>query len=117
MVDKDENVKKMADLLRGGSTMLSHSCPDCKIPLFKLTDGDIICPGCGRKVVFAKPHEVEAVKAQEEESSEIEAIVVQKISRIKLKIAESDDPSELANLSKTMTSLYDLLNRVRREKK
>jgi UPF0148 protein len=44
MGNKDENVKKMAELLRGGSTMLSHSCPDCKTPLFKLTDGEIICP-------------------------------------------------------------------------
>ncbi len=117
MGNKDENVKKMAELLRGGSTMLSHSCPDCKTPLFKLTDGEIICPGCGRKAVFAKPNEVEKVKAEEEASSELEAIVLQKISRIKMKIAESDDPEELGNLSKTMTSLYDLLDRIRREKK
>ncbi len=117
MGDKDENVKKMGELLRGGSTMLSHSCPDCKTPLFKLTDGDIICPGCGRKAVFVKPNEVEKVRAEAEESSELDAILVQKISRIKLKIAESDDPEELDRLSKTMTSLYDLLERVRREKK
>lgn len=117
MSNNDEKVKKMAELLRGGSVMLSHSCPDCKTPLFKLTDGSIICPGCGRKAIFAKPNEVEKVRAAAEESSELDSILVAKISRIKLKIAESDDPEELDKLSRTMTSLYELLERVRKEKK
>lgn len=97
--------------------MLSQSCPDCKTPLFKLTDGSIICPSCGRKAVFAKPNEVEKVRAAAEASSELESILLAKISQIKLKIAESDDPEELDKLSKTMTSLYDLLERVRKDKK
>ncbi|MEN3059018.1 MAG: Sjogren's syndrome/scleroderma autoantigen 1 family protein, partial [Candidatus Methanosuratincola petrocarbonis] len=55
MSTRDSQVKRMADLLREGATMLSQACPECKTPLFRLSSGEVICPGCNKRVVFAKP--------------------------------------------------------------
>ncbi|MCS7097143.1 MAG: hypothetical protein NZ926_01495 [Candidatus Methanomethylicia archaeon] len=52
MSDRDTKIKEMADLLMKGATMLSYICPECKVPLFRLKDGEIICPSCKRKAVF-----------------------------------------------------------------
>jgi len=46
----NENIKKMADLLRSGSTMLNMACPICNNPIFRYTNGTMFCPTCDRKV-------------------------------------------------------------------
>ncbi len=52
----DTSVKKMAELLRRGSTMLADSCPQCGSPLFKVSD-DIYCVRCDRRIVYAESEE------------------------------------------------------------
>jgi len=42
--DRKETVRKMAELMRSGATMLDKSCPLCGAPLFKLRSGEVICP-------------------------------------------------------------------------
>ncbi|MHA1339868.1 MAG: Sjogren's syndrome/scleroderma autoantigen 1 family protein [Promethearchaeota archaeon] len=54
MTSNDENIKKMARLLREGATMLEYSCPQCGGLLFRLKNKKIICPTCEREVVFKK---------------------------------------------------------------
>ena len=57
MDDKDDtSVKKMADLLRRGATMLADACPQCGSPLFKV-DEDIYCVKCDRRIVYADSDE------------------------------------------------------------
>ena len=51
--ESELGVKKAAELLRQGATMLEEPCPICKMPLFKLKNGDIVCPVHG-KVYIAK---------------------------------------------------------------
>ena len=50
----DKDFKKMADLLRGGATMLNKACPECNSPLFKGKNEEIFCPICEKKVVIVK---------------------------------------------------------------
>src|SRR5207245_187669 len=53
-----EDVKRMADLLKSGATMLSDVCPECGNPLFRVK-GDIFCAKCNKPVVYARatgPH-------------------------------------------------------------
>ena len=59
-------VKKMAELLKSGATMLAETCPveGCNLPLFKLPSGEIICPQHG-KIYLVKTEE-EARKVEEE---------------------------------------------------
>lgn len=49
--EDDKHIKKMAQLLRQGATMLDLTCPKCENLLFKLKDGKIFCPSCNQQVI------------------------------------------------------------------
>ncbi len=55
--NKDENIRRMAEFLRQGATMLDKSCPVCSNPLFRLKNTEIYCPSCEKKVLIAKGDE------------------------------------------------------------
>ena len=57
MVPKSEKqIRKMAELLKTGATLLNETCPECNSLLFQ--DGDrIFCPTCNRRVVIVKDQE------------------------------------------------------------
>ncbi|MCF2138979.1 MAG: hypothetical protein K9W44_02840 [Candidatus Lokiarchaeota archaeon] len=44
----EKSVKKMANLLRNGATMLDKYCPKCNSILFRLQNNDIFCPNCNK---------------------------------------------------------------------
>ncbi len=52
--EKNNNIKKMAALLRDGNTLLGDACPQCNSPLFKLKTGEIVCASCDKKVIIIK---------------------------------------------------------------
>jgi uncharacterized Zn finger protein (UPF0148 family) len=55
----------MAEFLSKGARMLSESCPECGVPLFKLVSDEIICPRCNRMVKMVSENEtVEQVLAE-----------------------------------------------------
>lgn len=56
------SVKKAADLLRQGAVMLGESCPVCGLPLFKLKNGEVVCPDHGRVFIVRDEDEASAVK-------------------------------------------------------
>ena len=58
MSKENIGIKKAAELLRQGATMLDIACPICHMPLFKLKNGDIVCPNHG-KVYLVKDEEEE----------------------------------------------------------
>ncbi|MEJ5291980.1 MAG: Sjogren's syndrome/scleroderma autoantigen 1 family protein [Candidatus Methanosuratincola sp.] len=114
---RDSQVKRMADLLREGATMLSQACPECKTPLFRLSSGEVICPGCGRRVVFAKTSETERVAAQAVVASSLEEVLVAKISEVQSGLRASRDISEVEQHVRVLSSLFDLLGKVREAKR
>jgi uncharacterized Zn finger protein (UPF0148 family) len=48
------NVKKMAEALQRGATMMAVHCEACGAPLFKHRDGRIECVNCGRLYRFTQ---------------------------------------------------------------
>ncbi|BCU70486.1 Sjogren's syndrome/scleroderma autoantigen 1 family protein [Stygiolobus caldivivus] len=52
-----DSVKKAANLLRQGATMLDLACPICHMPLFKLKNGDVICPTHGKVYIVENEEE------------------------------------------------------------
>ncbi len=50
----NEDIKKMADLLRSGNTMLNMACPVCNNPVFRNKGGVLFCPVCDKKIVVVK---------------------------------------------------------------
>ncbi|MCX8203102.1 MAG: hypothetical protein N3H32_02160 [Nitrososphaeria archaeon] len=117
MSSRDSQVKRMADLLREGATMLSQACPECKTPLFRLSSGDVVCPGCSKRVVFAKPSETERVAAQAVVASSLEEVIVEKISQVQSALHASRDVSEVERHVRVLSSLFDLLEKVRGTKR
>lgn len=57
-----EDLKRMAELLKAGASMMEEACPQCGSPLFKLTSGEVYCAKCNRKVLIVRSDE-EAVSA------------------------------------------------------
>lgn len=96
--------------------MLSEICPQCKTPLFRLANGEVICPTCGRRVVFAKSTEAEKVAAQTAVASSLEDVVVRKISALQSRLDSTEDLSELEKEVAILSALFDLLERVRKAK-
>lgn len=117
---READIKRMADLLRAGATMLSEICPDDKVPIFRLSSGEMICPVCNRKVILVKSTEAgkaaEKAEAESAAASEMEDVLMVKINDLKQKMAKSEDPEEIEQLSKTLSSLYETLGKVHRSK-
>jgi len=55
--DKNAVIRRMADLLRAGATMLQERCPICGSPLFRLRSGEVICPIHGRVYIVRSDEE------------------------------------------------------------
>jgi UPF0148 protein len=57
-----EVVKRMTRLVAEGATMLADTCPIDGLPLFKLKNGDIICPVHGKVWIVSSEAEAEEVE-------------------------------------------------------
>jgi UPF0148 protein len=107
MVPRDPKVmKKMADLLRAGATMLAETCPICGLPLFRLKSGEVVCPIHGR--VYIVRDESEAARV------EVEG-VLEKLERLVARsINESISRGEIYDNVDRLRGLLDILERVER---
>jgi len=109
-----EEIRRMADLLKSGATMLKESCPQCDSPLFKLPSGDIYCPTCNRKVVIVKTDE-EAVKATAPATlSSLEDTLLVKLQQLEQKIRTESVAENLQTLLSLTNSYLDALEKVRK---
>ena len=111
--NKQKALKKMAELLRTGAVMLEETCPVCGLPLFKLKNGEVVCPIHG--VVKVVSSEAEAVSAVTESVlSTLEKIVSKRISEILREIMHGD--KDILDSVSELRELVDLLERVARVK-
>jgi len=108
MVEKsrEEVYKKMAELLKAGNIMLAESCPDCKVPLFKMKDGKIICPSCNRVAIYVKHGEEESV-SRFQVIEKLISTVTNKLVELEVAIANEYDELKLKNKVDLMISLLD----------
>lgn len=120
MADGERNegsrVRAMADLLRGGATLTSLSCPVCASPIFRLKSGELWCAQCRKRVVVVE--EEEEVREIETLStlSQVETTLLMKIWEINEKLRVEEDFEELQHLSSMMATLLDNLEKIRRIK-
>jgi UPF0148 protein len=74
----DENIKKMAELLRNGATMLDDYCPKCGNILFRLRNQQIFCPTCNLEIKYSQNNEqietVDAEQTSDNSTSEIKDV-------------------------------------------
>lgn len=116
MDQKETVTKRMAELLKAGNIMLSDFCPDCKVPLFKLKDGKIICPSCNRTVVYVKHGEEEIAQHYQIIDSTINS-VIKKITEISYSMIDETDEDKLRLKISIMNGLLDAYEKLLRIKR
>jgi len=103
--------KRMAELLKAGNTMLAESCPDCKVPLFKMKDGKIICPSCNRIAIYVKHGEEESV-SRFQTIDRLLSVVVNKLNELEPVIINEYDEIKLKSKIDLMISLIEAYERL-----
>ena len=109
----DESIKRMADLLKSGATMLFEHCPQCGSPLFKLQD-EIRCPKCDKRVVILKPGEEIPDISRSELLSDVESTVLSKLQEISERVRGEKNVSKLESLGSLLSIWLDVLDKVRK---
>lgn len=109
----EENIKKMADMLRRGASLLSQSCPQCGSPLFKIKD-EIYCPACEKKVVIVKEGEPIPPNVEGLMVSDLSSVLYDKLRETVESIKNERDPSRLQELLGVIVGILDALERFRR---
>ena len=114
--NRSELIRKMADMLRAGATMLSEVCPQCGSPLFKLKSGEVVCPLHGR--VYLVKTEEEAEKATTYAILEsLERNVVKILIDIQKSLPSIKDPEELEYKARNLIAWLEVLERILRLRK
>jgi len=114
---EDEDVKKMADLLRQGSTLTELACPACHSPLFKLRDETLWCAKCEKKVVVVKEGEDLSKVQGSTALNTLEATLLEKIQEMQDKMKREENVDELLKINTALSGLLDSLDKVRKTKK
>ncbi|MCE4607273.1 MAG: hypothetical protein F7B59_08125 [Desulfurococcales archaeon] len=63
-MNSDDLVRKMARLMQRGAVMLEETCPLCGSPLFRLPNGDIVCPIHGKIKIVSSDEEASIIEAE-----------------------------------------------------
>ena len=108
-------IKRMANLLRQGSTLTDLACPACASPLFRLKNGDLWCEKDQKKVVVVKEGEEPRI-ARTAAMESLEATIMAKVQEIQNKMQSEQNPEELDKLGKTLSGLLENLERTRKSK-
>jgi UPF0148 protein len=107
-----EDVKRMADLLKSGATMLSDTCPVCGSPLFKVK-GDIFCAKCNKPVVYARATGPQATISPSMLLESVEQTIIVKITETNELLKLEKDPERLSIYSNLVFGWLSMLEKIR----
>ena len=114
---EEQHIKRMADLLRQGSTLTELACPACASPLFRLKNRDLWCAKCEKKVIVVREGE-DAARLQSRMALEtLETTLLAKIQEIQNKIQHEQNPAELQKLGTALSGLLENLEKTRKANK
>lgn len=108
-----EDIKRMADLLSKGATMLPEHCPACHSPLFKLHD-EIWCTKCNKRVVIIKKEEEAPKITGPLLLAGIEDVILTKIHEITIQIKAEKNPERLQQLGNLLSTWLEALEKLRK---
>jgi UPF0148 protein len=114
--DEQEQIKKMADLLRQGETLTGLACPVCHTPLFRLKKRDLWCTKCEKKVLVIREGEETSKITNAMTLERIESTLLGKIGEIQDKMQKTENIEEIQKLSITLSELLETLEKTRRNK-
>jgi uncharacterized Zn finger protein (UPF0148 family) len=115
MTDNDDApVRKMAELLRQGATMLAKGCPQCNSPLLKVGE-DIYCAHCNRRIVYAQEgDDTEVTDGQVVKIllPELKSTLINKLEALNQVIETETDTESLTRLANLMVLLLQALEKL-----
>lgn len=115
--NKEQVIKRMADLLRRGATLTDLACPACASPLFRLKSGELWCEACEKKVIVVAEGEDVAKVTEAMTLKTLETTLLSKIQEIQDRIRRETNVDELQKLSAALSELLESLERIRRTKR
>jgi UPF0148 protein len=115
--NEEQHIKRMADLLRQGTTLTELACPACASPLFRLKSGDLWCAKCEKKVIMIKEGEDPTKITGSVVLNTLEATLLSKIQKIQNKMEREEDVVELQKLGTALSGLLENLEKIRKAKK
>jgi UPF0148 protein len=106
-----DDVKRMADLLKSGATMLSDICPECGSPLFRVRN-DIFCAKCNKPVVYAKAAGSQTTVSPTLLLDSIEQTITIKMSETNELLKLEKDPERLGAYSNLVFGWLSMLEKL-----
>ena len=114
---EEKHIKRMADLLRQGTTMTDLACPACSSPLFKLKSNDLWCAKCEKKVIIVKEGEEPTKITSSIIMDTLEATLLAKVQEIQNKIQHEENADQLQKLGTALSELLENLEKIRKVKR
>ncbi len=109
----DDELKRMADILKSGATMLSDTCPECKSPLFKIRN-ELLCVKCNRPVVVVRATEDESSVVAAQALGNLEQTALMKIDEINSVLKTERNSEEIEKLRLSLSEWLTVVERVRK---
>jgi UPF0148 protein len=109
----DIEVKKMAELLKSGATMLSETCPECGTPLFR-KGKETFCPKCNKPVVIIQSAEQETRLMADKILEDSEQTLLSKVREVNVAMKNENDPENLMVYGNALTSWLSAIEKLRR---
>jgi len=106
-------VKKMAELLKSGATMLSETCPECGTPLFR-KGKETFCAKCNKPVVIIQSAEDETRLKADTILETTEQTLMAKIQEVNLALKSETDPDKLVAYGNALSSWLSAIDKLRR---
>ncbi len=110
-----EHIKKMAEMLKSGATLLSEQCPVCGSPIFDVK-GKLYCSKCNRPVVLVRSAEEGEKIRSEIVLSKLEDTILRKINEINKAIESGNEIEKLEKVSNVIILWLELLEKIKKLK-
>jgi UPF0148 protein len=109
-------VKKMAELLKSGATMLSETCPECGTPLFR-KGKETFCPKCNKPVVIVESAEQETRLMADNVLEDSEQTLLSKIREVNMAMKNETDLEKLVAYGNALAIWLGAIEKLRRLRK
>ncbi|MEB3772588.1 MAG: hypothetical protein GSR82_02775 [Desulfurococcales archaeon] len=108
---RDDLVRKMARLMQSGAVMLEQTCPICGSPLFRLPNGDIVCPIHGKVRIVGSEEEASLVEAE----GVLKELVAYSAKSIKRLISSGSGPEDIGRWLYVMEKALEVADKIKAE--
>jgi len=113
MNNEETPVKRMADLLKAGATMLFEHCPQCGSPLFKIQD-EVWCATCDKKVLILKQSEAAPDTATTTFLNDLETTVLAKLQEVHQRVRAEPNVANLESLATLLSTWLDVYEKIQK---